>query len=276
MQRVLITGAAGGIGTHLRRTMRGLYPHLRLSDLQPVPDPRPDEEVDRTDLTDLAAVERMVEGIDGVVHLGGQAVEADWETVLKANIVGTYNLFEAARRRGVQRVVFATTNHVIGFYPRSQTIDHTAAPRPDSRYGVSKAFGEALASLYADKHGLRVLCIRIGNVDERPQDRRRLSIWVSPRDLTQLVRIGLEHPELHYEIVYGVSRTDRPFWDNRRAHELGYRPEDNAADYAEEVLAGAAGPRAHPTDEMAELFQGGPFCSAEFTGDLSRTLERKG
>ncbi len=274
MQRVLITGAAGGIGTHLRRTMRGLYPHLRLSDAKPIPDPQPDEEIDRTDLSDLAAVERMLEGVNGVVHLGGQAVEADWERVLQANIIGAYNLFEGARRRGVRRVVFATTNHVIGFYPRDRVIDHTVVPRPDSRYGVSKAFGEALASLYADKHGLRCLCIRIGNLDERPQDRRRLSIWVSPRDLTQLIRIGLEHPELHYEIVYGVSKTDRPFWDNRRAHELGYRPEDDAADHADEVLAGAQGPRAHPTDEIAERFQGGPFCSAEFSGDLERTLKR--
>lgn len=275
MQRVLITGAAGGIGTHLRRTMRGLYPHLRLSDLQPIPDPQPDEEIDRTDLADLAAVERMLAGVDGVVHLGGQAVEGDWETVLRANIIGAYNLFEGARRRGVRRVVFATTNHVIGFYRRDRIIDHTAVPRPDSRYGVSKAFGEALASLYADKHGLGCLCIRIGNVDERPQDKRRLSIWISPRDLTQLIRIGLEHPDLHYEIVYGVSKTDRPFWDNRRALELGYRPEDDAADYAEEVLSRGPGPRAQPTDEIAERFQGGPFCSAEFSGDLERTLRRR-
>ena len=194
-------------------------------------------------------------------------VEADWETVLQANIVGCYNLFEAARRQGVQRVVFATTNHVIGFYRRSQRIDHAVPPRPDSRYGVSKAFGEALGRYYADKHGLRVLSIRIGNVGDRPLDRRRLSIWISPRDLLQLVRIGLEHPDLHYEIVYGASDNDRTWWDNSNAYRLGYKPLDESEPFAPEILATEP---PESMDEIAELFQGGPFCSAEFTGNLER------
>jgi uronate dehydrogenase len=193
-------------------------------------------------------------------------VEADWETVLQANIIGAYNLFEAARRQGVQRVVFATTNHVIGFYRRSQRIDHQVPPRPDSRYGVSKAFGEALGRLYADKHGLRVFNIRIGNVGDRPLDRRRLSIWISPRDLLKLVRIGLEHPEIHYEVVYGVSENDRTWWDNANAYRLGYQPEGESEPFAPEVLANEP----PVTDEVAELFQGGAFCSAEFTGDPER------
>src|SRR5688572_19937818 len=194
MHRVLLTGAGGNIGRGVRDGLRGLYPVLRAADRVPIAAARDGEEVVEAGLADADACLRMCEGVDGIVHLGGQAVEADWETVLQANIVGCYNLFEAARRQGVQRVVFASTNHTIGFYRRSQRIDHTVPPRPDSRYGVSKAFGEVLGRYYADKHGLRVLSIRIGNVGDRPLDRRRLSIWISPRDLLQLVRIGLEHP----------------------------------------------------------------------------------
>ena len=160
-------------------------------------------------------MERLLEGADGVIHLGGQSVEADWEAVHDANIIGLYNTYEAARRQGVRRIVFATTNHVVGFYRRQRTIDHTAMPRPDSRYGVSKAFGEALGRMYADKYGLRVLNIRIGNVDQKPADGRRLSIWISPRDLAQLFRIGLTHPDIHFlEIVYGASNNARSWWDN--------------------------------------------------------------
>src|SRR3712207_4741419 len=133
MNRVLITGAAGSIGGFLRRELRGVYPVLRLSDIAELGPAGPGEEIDRTDLTDMAGVERMVAGVDGIVHLGGQAVEAPWERILQANIIGAYNLFEAARRQGVTRVVFPTTNHAIGFYPRSKRIDHTAIPRPDSR-----------------------------------------------------------------------------------------------------------------------------------------------
>jgi uronate dehydrogenase len=266
MQRVLVTGAAGSIGRRLRADLAGIYPLLRLSDRAPLDPPGPGEEVDPADLTDLAACERICAGMEGVVHLGGQPVEADWDTVLQANIVGGYNLFEAARRQGVKRVVFASTNHVIGFYPRATRIDHQVPPRPDSRYGVSKAFGEALGRFYADKYGLGVLCIRIGNFADRPSDRRRLSIWISPRDFRQLVRIGLEHPDLHFETVYGASENDRTWWDNANAYRLGYRPQDESETFAPEILADET----EPMDLVAEQFQGGPFCSAEFTADPER------
>ena len=200
MQRVLITGAGGGIGRSLRETLRGVYPVLRLSDRVALAPARDGEEIDRTEISDMAAVERMVEGVDGIIHLGGNSGENTWDMILQSNIVGVYNVFEAARRAGVQRVVMATSNHAVGFYPRTQTIDHRVLPRPDSRYGLSKAFSEALASLYADKHEIGFLCVRIGNFGTRPIDKRRLSIWISPRDLTQLVRIGLEHPDVRYEL----------------------------------------------------------------------------
>jgi uronate dehydrogenase len=181
--------------------------------------------------------------------------------ILQSNIIGVYNVFEAARRAGVQRIVMATSNHAVGFYPRAQTIDHRVVPRPDSRYGLSKAFSEALASLYADKHGIGFLCVRIGNFGTRPIDKRRLSIWISPRDLTQLVRIGLEYPELRYEIVYGVSNNRRSWYDNSNACRLGYKPQDDSEPYAEAVLA-AEPPGADP---IAERYQGGTLPAGEYT-----------
>ena len=266
MKRVLITGAAGGIGRGIRPLLRGVYPSIRLSDIVEV-QPGQGEEFARADLADMAAVERLCEGVDGIVHLGASSVEDAWEPILQNNIIGGYNLFEAARRQGVQRIVFATTNHVVGFYRRQRTIDDTAMPRPDSRYGVSKAYGEALGRFYADKYGLRVLNIRIGNFGDKPLDRRRLSIWVSPRDLVQLIRIGLEHPEIHFEIVYGASDNLRSWWDNANAHRLGYRPQDQSEEFAKEATE--ADTRI-PPDPIGEQFHGGPFCTMEFAGDVSR------
>ena len=267
MQKVLVTGAAGGIGTRLRKLLKGAYADIRWSDLAPPADLAPDETFVAADLAVLGEVERAVDGMQGIVHLGGFSVEGPWETILNANIIGCYNLFEAARRRGVERIVFASSNHAVGFYPRQRRIGIEAPVRPDSRYGVSKAFGEALGALYADKHGLRVLCLRIGNYSDRPVDKRRLSIWISPEDTAQLVRIGLEHPELRYEIFYGASHNERSWWDNSRAYDYGYRPTGRAEDHVAEAMAAQA--RIAP-DPVADFFQGGPFCSAEFDGDRSR------
>jgi len=267
MQKILITGASGGIGRRLRRLLRGRFPAIRLSDIARPADLAADEEFMQADLADFGAVEKAVAGVEGIVHLGGMAVENDWETILASNIIGTRNVFEAARRHGVKRIVFATSNHTVGFYPRARRIGTQVLVRPDSRYGVSKAFGEALAAFYADKFGLRVLCIRIGNVDDRPVDKRRLSIWLHPEDLTQLVCIGLEHPELHYEVVYGASDNERGWWDNETAFRLGYRPKWRSEEFAEAALAAQ---QKLPADPLGDQFQGGSFCSAEFAGDPKR------
>src|SRR6266568_3212220 len=194
IQTVLMTGAAGSIGTRLRQLLKGVYPNLRLSDIKPPDDLAADETFIKADLASIAEVERAVAGMQGIVHLGGYSVEGPWDTILSANIVGCYNLFEAARKAKVERIVFASSNHATGFYPRQRRIGTDDAVRPDSRYGASKAFGEALAALYAYKHGLRVTCLRIGNFADTPVDQRRLAIWLAPEDLVQLVRIGLEHP----------------------------------------------------------------------------------
>src|SRR5882672_5845535 len=271
MPRILITGAAGGIGTSLRKLLPPIYPDLVLSDIKAPADLVANETFKAAQLSDPAQVEAICEGVDGILHFGGYSVEGPWDDILQSNIIGGYNLFEAARRAGVKRVVFASSNHAVGFYPRHHHIGVDVTVRPDSRYGVSKAFGEALGSLYADKHGLRVLCLRIGNVGDKPLDKRRLSIWISPEDLAQLVRIGLEHPDLRFEIFYGASDNERTWWDNSRAHAYGYRPTGRAEDYLEHALAEQA--KLEP-DPVGDFFQGGTFCSLEFDGDAGRVWKK--
>jgi uronate dehydrogenase len=270
MPRILMTGAAGGIGTSLRKLLPPVYPDLLLSDIRPPADLGANETFKAADLADLAQCEAICEGVDGILHFGGYSVEGSWDDILQANIVGGYNLFEAARKKGVKRVVFASSNHAVGFYPRHHKIGTDVTARPDSRYGVSKVFGEAVGALYADKHGLKVTCLRIGNFGEMPLDQRRLAIWLKPEDLVQLCRIGLEHPDIHFEIFYGASLNERAWWDNHRAYEFGYRPTGRAEDFREHAMAEQA--RLKP-DPVGDHFQGGTFCSLEFDADPGRIID---
>lgn len=264
MENVLVTGAAGAIGTRLRSLLRGAYPRIRWSDIREPDNLEPDEEFMLADLTDTSAVAKLVDGIDGIIHLGGFGKEGSWDDILNADIIGCYNIFEAAYRADVKRVVFASSNHAVGFYPRSATIPVDVTVRPDSRYGIGKAFGEAVGAFYADKHGLGVTCIRIGYVGDFPIGERYLSIWQSPEDFVQLVRIGLEHPAIQFEIFYGVSDNPASWWDNSNASRFGYRPTGNANNlYAEEMKAQAK----LPPDPVGDQFQGGVFCSNEYDAD---------
>jgi uronate dehydrogenase len=254
MKTVLITGATGDVGTHLAREFAGKY-KLRLSDKRPIKA----KNFVKADISKMADALRITKGVDAIVHLGGYSVEGPWEGILQANIIGCYNVFEAARRNGVKRIIFPTSNHATGFYRRDQTIDHNVYPRPDSRYGVSKVFGEALGRLYADKYGMEFLMVRIGNVHPFPLDKRRLSIWISPRDIAQLVSVGIDKPGIKFEIVYGISRNKRAWYDNANAYRLGYQPQDDAETYVDEVLR-----KEKPaSDPIAEMYQGGIFCTAE-------------
>ncbi|NJO55040.1 MAG: NAD(P)-dependent oxidoreductase, partial [Rhodospirillales bacterium] len=202
MQRVLLTGAAGHVGGYLRESLRDVYPVLRLTDCQNLSPAGSGEEVCQADLSDAAAAEQVVANCDAIVHFGAISAEDEWESILKNNVIATYNIFEAARRCGVHRIVFASTLHVTGFYPCSQTIDSSMPVRPDSRYGVSKVFGEALGRLYADKHNLGCVCLRIGTFAPKPRGERMLSTWISPRDTTQLIRRSLDAADIHFEILY--------------------------------------------------------------------------
>ncbi len=266
MKRVLLTGASGDVGTRLRKLLRPIYPELILSDIKEPANLEPGETFIPANLADFNEVLRAVNGAEGIIHLGGFSVEGPWETILNANIIGCYNLYEAARQSGVKRIVFASSNHAVGFYPREKTIPTEVIALPDGRYGVSKLFGEGLGALYAYKHGIGTLAIRIGNVGDKPLDRRRLAIWLKTEDLVKLVRIGLERPDLLFEVVYGVSDNKRAWWDNSNAERLGYKPEGRGEDYAEEVLAAEKPVTGH----VAAYFQGGPFCSDEFDADFER------
>ncbi len=266
VKRILITGAAGQIGIALRQGLRGAYPLIRLLDIAPLSAAAKGEDILTADIRDLAAMEKATAGIDCVVHLAGQATEAEWEKVLPLNIEGCYNVFEAARRNGVKRVVFASSNHAVGFHRRERFIDTAVLPRPDTRYGVSKVFGEALGRLYADKYGLSVACMRIGSfvTPDRPTDARQLLTWISHRDMAQLVRRCIDHPSYHFVVVYGVSNNLRSRWDNTNAKFLGYRPEDDSEKFAAEILA-----QGKKENEIAAQFHGGFYIPMEFVGDPS-------
>jgi uronate dehydrogenase len=257
MKTILITGAAGRLGTFLRRELMGKY-RLRLSDRVPLKDRTRAEQFMQADISSMVDSKRITKGVDAIVHLGGYPREGPWKPIHDANIAGCYNIFEAARRNGVPRILFATSNHATGFYRRDRTIDHRAYPRPDSRYGLSKVFGEMLGSLYSEKYGMEVFLMRIGNVHPFPQNKRGLSVWMSPRDFAQLVCIGIDHPGIHLEVVYGVSGNQRSWYDNSNARRLGYRPQDDAETHAAEVIA-----REKPGDPEAEKYQGGLFAVAE-------------
>src|SRR5271155_147440 len=253
-ERILITGAAGQIGDALRKGLRGSYSLIRLADIAPLGTAGAGEEIHSTDIRDIAALETAMAGIDCVVHLAGVPEEAEWEKVLSLNIEGCFNVFEAARRQGVKRGVFASSNPPLGFSRRGGFLRNPGAVRPASRYGVSKVFGEALGRLYADKHGMSVACLRIGTfrTPDRPIDARGLLTWISHRDMVQLARRCIDHQNYHFVTVYGVSNNLRSRWDNSNVKFLGYRPEDDSEIFAPEILAMGV-----KEDEVAAQFHGG-------------------
>lgn len=259
--RVLVTGAAGAIGRVLREGLAGRYPVLRLSDRVSLGPVRAGEEHAPAELEDLDQVLAATAGCDAIVHLGGIPEEAPWDAILRSNLIGTYNVYEAARIHGVRRVVFASSNHVVGFYRRTQQVAEHEPMRPDSRYGLSKSCGEMIARLYADKHGIESVCLRIGSFRPEPLDPRMLSTWISPADTVHLVACALDAPDVHYEVVYGVSNNDRGWWRNPGAARIGFAPRSNAEAFAPKFANAAA------TGEVGELFHGGSFCTQEFAGD---------
>ncbi|MEP2717100.1 NAD(P)-dependent oxidoreductase [Pseudophaeobacter sp.] len=259
MTRILLTGAGGGLGKVLRQKLAGSYELLRLSDLVELDPAQAGEEVVQCDLADAEAVMALAEGCDAIVHLGGMSVENSFDTILNANICGTYNIYEAARKQGVGRVLFASSNHAIGFHKRETRLDASAALRPDSMYGVSKGFGELLARYYFDKYGIETACVRIGSSFEKPRNRRMMATWLSFDDLTRLVKRVVDADRVGFAVVYGASDNEESWWDNSETAYLGWQPQDSSAQFAndpviiEEVT--------DPTDP-AVVYQGGAFAAA--------------
>jgi uronate dehydrogenase len=259
-ERLLLTGAAGGLGRVLRPRLRSFARVLRVSDIGPLDPAAPgaQEEVVHCDLADRTAVEALLADVEAVVHLGGVSTEGPFEPILRANIVGMHNLYEGARRHGTRRIVFASSNHVTGFYKQSETIDTDAPLRPDGNYGLSKAFGEALSRFYFDRYGIETVCLRIGSSFPEPRDRRMLVTWLSYDDLAELVRCALFAPDVGHTIVYGVSANRDRWWTNRNAERLGFKARDNTEPFRARLEAQP--PLA--ADDPAATYQGGVFVRA--------------
>jgi len=263
-ERLLLTGAAGGLGTALRPRLKANCYVLRLSDRLGFGAAGEGEEIMLADLADAQAVDAMVQGVQAIVHLGGVSVEGPFQPILQANIIGLYNLYEAARKHGVRRVVFASSNHVTGFYRQSETITADHPPRPDGLYGVSKAFGEDLSRFYFDRYGIETACVRIGSSFPEPKDRRMLASWLSYDDLHRLITACLTTPVLGHSIIFGMSNNAVTWYDNVRARHVGYVPQDSSDVFREAVYA-----RTSPPDltDPAVQFQGGGFVKAGPFGD---------
>ncbi|WP_374561931.1 NAD-dependent epimerase/dehydratase family protein [Ideonella sp.] len=254
--RLLLTGAAGGLGRTLRPRLAAYCQRLRLSDIAPLGDAAAHEELHPARLEDAAAVQALLDGVDAVVHLGGVSTEQAWAPILRANIEGVFHLYEAARKQGVKRIVFASSNHVTGFYRQDEVISPQDPVRPDGLYGVSKAFGENLARLYFDRHGIETVCLRIGSSFAEPKNRRMLATWLSFDDLERLVVASLTAPVVGCSVIYGLSDNTTSWWDNTGARHLGYRPQDSSEPFRAALEAAEPTPDAR---DPATLYQGGAF-----------------
>ncbi|MFT7837197.1 NAD(P)-dependent oxidoreductase [Saccharothrix sp. BKS2] len=262
--RILITGAAGTVGTLMRTRLAAPDRVLRLLDIAPLPAAEDGERVEvvTASVTDQAAMDAACEGVDAVIHLGGHSLERPWADILDVNINGTHVVLEAARRAGVGRVLLASSNHAVGYHRRGdgEAPDYLF-PQPDTYYGVSKVAMEGLGSLYASRYGLDVVAVRIGSCFEKPRDFRMLSTWLSPDDAARLFEACLAAPSPGFRVVWGVSANTRRWFSLTEAEALGYKPEDDSEVYAEEILAAGGEP---PADSAARVYLGGAWCTPDF------------
>ena len=255
-RRLLLTGAAGHLGRELRPRLKAYCQTLRLSHRKEFGAAGEGEEIVLAALEDKAQMLALLEGVDAVVHMGGVSTEKTWESILAGNVVGMVNLYEAARAHKVPRIVFASSNHVTGFYRQDEVITPQDPVRPDGFYGLSKAFGENLAQLYWDRHGIETVSLRIGSSYAEPKDRRMLATWMSFDDTERLIVAALTAPLVGHSIVYGMSDNGRTWWDNTSARHVGYRPQDSS-----EVFRAAVEARQPTIDstQPAAVHQGGAF-----------------
>jgi NADP-dependent aldehyde dehydrogenase len=263
-QRVLVTGAAGRVGTLLRPRLHRPGRLLRLLDTAPQAEPSPGERVElvTASVTDLDALRAAVAGVDAVVHLGGISLEAAWRDILEVNVDGTRCVLQAAVEGGVDRVVLASSNHAGGFLRREDAgpggLPATTPGRPDTYYGWSKAAIESLGSLHHSRHGVDVTCLRIGTCLERPTSARELATWLSPDDLARLLEACLSDHPPGWRVVWGISRNTRRWWSLEEGHRIGYHPVDDAEAFAAEIVAAEGEPDLR---DIVHDTVGGPFCT---------------
>ena len=260
LKRLVLTGAAGRLGSYLREPLSKLADELVSSDLkEDIGTLYPGERYVRADLADKAAIHALLEGADMVVHFGAVPDEAPFEEILGPNIIGAYNIWEAAYLQGLKRVVYASSIHAVGMHARQDFIGVDAPHRPDTFYGLAKCFAEDLGRMYWDKRGLESVHLRILSCAQ-VTSARALGTWLSYGDLVHLVTRAIDTPTTGFAVIYGVSNNDRVPVDNAKASFLGFRPKDNAEQFAARILAEA--PASDPTDK-AQMYHGGPFASVE-------------
>lgn len=258
MKKLVLTGAAGRLGSYLREPLTKLADELVSTDIvDDLGELYPGERYVRADLTEGGEIHALLEGADMVVHFGAIGDEAPFETILGPNIIGAYNVWEAAYRQGVRRVVYASSIHAVGMHPKTDCIGVDAPHRPDTYYGLAKCFAENLGRLYWEKRQLEAVCLRILSC-AKVTNTRALGSWISYDDLIHLVTRAIDTPITGFAVVYGVSNNDRAPVDNSGASFLGYRPKDNAEQFAQAILAEAD--PADPTDP-GHFRHGGPFAS---------------
>ena len=258
MKKIVLTGAAGRLGSYLREPLTKLADQLISTDIvEEIGNTYSKETFVRANLTDLIALEELCKDADIIVHFGAFVDEAPFEKLLGPNFIGSYNVWEAARRNNVKRVVYASSIHAVGMYPTSETIGVNIPHRPDTFYGLAKCFTEDLGRMYWEKCGVEAVCLRIASCAQVTST-RSLGSWLSYDDLIQLVTRAIDTPTTEFSIIYGVSNNDRATVSNEEVRFLGYRPKDNAEIFAPKIFANA--PTANPND-LAQTRVGGPFAS---------------
>ena len=256
---VLLTGASGALGRQLTRHLAEAGWTLRLTDIAPFPDAVPKGcSFTRADLNDGVATLRLAEGCGAILHFGGVSVERPFEEILGPNIRGLYHIYEAARREGA-RVVFASSNHTIGFHERAEKLDQDCDMRPDGYYGLSKAYGELMGRMYWDKHGVESVFLRIGSSVPEPVNNRMLSTWLSYPDLCRLIERCVLADRVGCSVIWGASANSRTFWGKDARARIGWAPQDSADTFAGQLAGKVSG------DPVEERYQGGPFCSIDYS-----------
>ena len=256
--RLLITGAAGNLGRELRHGLAPLATTLRITDRDDMGPVAKNEEVVTCELGDFDGMMKVVEGCDTIVHFGAASNERPWTEILESSIKGGYNVYEAARRHGIKRIVYASSIHAVGYERREVGADTDTPHNPDTLYGVSKCFVEDLAKLYFNKFGIESACLRINSCFPKPVDRRHLATWLSFSDLNHLVERCLVSERIGHTVVYGISANQEAFFSNHKVAHLGYRPKDSAELYRDQVEA-----KVEPGDpfDPAIEFVGGILCT---------------
>lgn len=260
LSKIVLTGAAGRLGSYLREPLTALCDELVSTDIKEQPGALyAGERYVQADLADFDAMNAVIEGAEMVVHMGAFVDEGPFEQLLGPNFIGSYNIWESASRHGVRRVVYGSSIHAVGMYPKNEFIDTEVAHRPDTFYGLAKCFSEDLGRMYWEKRGVESVHMRILSCAQ-VNNARALGSWLSYDDLIQLVTRCIETPVTGFAVIYGVSDNDRAPVDNSKAHFLGYRPTDNAEQFAEEVLANEPPMDPHDPNHMCH---GGPFAGVE-------------